>query len=210
MEKDYETNKGEQPKIEIFSTTKKGKIKSNKVWLVQIFFVSLCLSVLFALISELMLANASLALALFLIVLLVGVSVVFDLIGMAVTACSIKPLLDLNQKGERGADIAIKLVKNADRISCICTDVVGDICSILSGAGGVAISVILISFFPQVNSIILSILISSIIASVSVLGKAIGKTYALNYPIKVVLNTAKVLSLFKKSKKNSNGKNHKK
>ncbi len=203
MERDYNRNNNNQLKIEIFSTTKRVKIKSNKVWLVQIFLVSLCLSILFALISELMLANASLALALFLIVFLVAVSVIFDLIGMAVTACNVKPLLDLKQKGEKRADTAINLVKNADKISCICTDVVGDICSILSGAGGVAISVILISFFPQVNNIILSILISSIIASVSVLGKAIGKTYALNYPIKVVLTTAKVVSVFKKNKKST-------
>lgn len=201
MENDKLNKEYEQYKVEIFSTTTKHKAKSNKVWLVQIFFVSLCFSIMFALISELMLANASLALSLFLIVLLVVVSVIFDLIGMAVTACSIRPLLDYKQKGIRGADISIKLVKNADKISCICTDVVGDICSILSGAGGVTISIILISYFPQFNSILMSILISSIIASISVLGKAIGKTYAINNSVKVVLVTGKLLSLFKKARK---------
>ena len=201
MENDKLNKEYEQYKVEIFSTTTKHKAKSNKVWLVQIFFVSLCFSIMFALISELMLANASLALSLFLIVLLVVVSVIFDLIGMAVTACSIRPLLDYKQKGIRGADVSIKLVKNADKISCICTDVVGDICSILSGAGGVTISIILISYFPQFNSILMSILISSIIASISVLGKAIGKTYAINNSAKVVLATGKLLSLFKKARK---------
>ncbi len=201
MENDKLNKEYEQYKVEIFSTTTKPKAKSNKVWLVQIFFVSLCFSIMFALISELMLANASLALSLFLIVLLVVVSVIFDLIGMAVTACSIRPLLDYKQKGIRGADVSIKLVKNADKISCICTDVVGDICSILSGAGGVTISIILISYFPQFNSILMSILISSIIASISVLGKAIGKTYAINNSVKVVLATGKLLSLFKKTSK---------
>ena len=201
MENDKLNKEYEQYKVEIFSTTTKHKAKSNKVWLVQIFFVSLCFSIMFALISELMLANASLALSLFLIVLLVVVSVIFDLIGMAVTACSIRPLLDYKQKGIRGADVSIKLVKNADKISCICTDVVGDICSILSGAGGVTISIILISYFPQFNSILMSILISSIIASISVLGKAIGKTYAINNSAKVVLATGKLLSLFKKTSK---------
>ena len=201
MENDKLNKEYEQYKVEIFSTTTKHKAKSNKVWLVQIFFVSLCFSIMFALISELMLANASLALSLFLIVLLVVVSVIFDLIGMAVTACSIRPLLDYKQKGIRGADVSIKLVKNADKISCICTDVVGDICSILIGAGGVTISIILISYFPQFNSILMSILISSIIASISVLGKAIGKTYAINNSVKVVLATGKLLSLFKKARK---------
>lgn len=193
----------EEYKIEILATSKKGRAKSNKIWLIQIFFVSLFLSVFFALISELMLANASLALALFLIFFLVGVSVIFDLIGMAVTACSIRPLLDMKQRGVRGADVALKLVKNADKISCICTDVVGDICSILSGAGGVAISVILISNLPSFNNILMSILVSSIIASISVLGKAIGKTYALNNSVNVVIRTGKFLSIFKKQIKNN-------
>ena len=202
MEKDNEKNsKQGENNITIFGVIKRQKSKTNKVWLVQVFVISLCLSVFFALISELTLSHAGLALALFLILLLVAASVITDLIGVAITACNIKPFLELNQKGIKGADIAVKLVKNADKVSNICADVIGDICSILSGEGGVAISFIIAGLLPNVSSIIISIIISSLIASITILGKAIGKTYALNYPVAVVMKVCKCLSIFKKSRK---------
>lgn len=200
MDKNKLDTKGRNDEKEIVIGLKV-KPKSNKVWLVQIFFTSLCLSVLFALISELTLSHASLALALILICLLVGTSVLFDLIGVAITACNIKPLLQLQQKGVRGAGIAVKLVKNADKVSCVCSDVIGDICSILSGAGGVAISIIIVNLLPNFSNILMSIIISSVIASITILGKAIGKTYALNDPVNIVLRVGRCLSIFKKSSK---------
>ena len=200
MDKNKSDTKGRNDEKEIVIGLKV-KPKSNKIWLVQIFFTSLCLSVLFALISELTLSHASLALALILIFLLIGTSVLFDLIGVAITACNIKPLLQLQQKGVRGAEIAVKLVKNADKVSCVCSDVIGDICSILSGAGGVAISVIIVNLLPNFSNILLSIIISSVIASLTILGKAIGKTYALNDSVNIVLRVGRCLSIFKKSAK---------
>ena len=182
-------------------TTLKTKPRTSRLWLVQIFFTSLCLSVLFALISELTLSHASLALALFLIMLLVGTSVLFDLIGVAITACNIKPLLELQQKGVRGASVAVKLVKNADKVSCVCSDVIGDICSILSGAGGVAISVIIINLLPNFSNILLSIIISSVIASLTILGKAIGKSYALNDPVSIVMAVSRALMVVYRPRK---------
>ncbi len=201
-----ETNKNKSQKPSdtreiIILNNKKLKPKANKIWLVQVFIISLCLSVSFAFISQLTLSHAGLALALFMILLLVFVSVITDIIGVAITACSIKPFLDLSQKGIRGADISVKLIKNADKVSSICADVIGDICSILSGAGGVAISVIFCNLFPGVSSIIISIIISSIIASITILGKAIGKTYAMNNPVSIVLRVGKYLSFFRKIKK---------
>lgn len=182
-------------------TTLKTKPRTSRLWLVQIFFTSLCLSVLFALISELTLSHASLALALFIITLLVGTSVLFDLIGVAITACNIKPLLELQQKGVRGASVAVKLVKNADKVSCVCSDVIGDICSILSGAGGVAISVIIINLLPNFSNILLSIIISSVIASLTILGKAIGKSYALNDPVSIVMAVSRALMVVYRPRK---------
>ena len=198
MDKNKSDTKGRNDEKEIVIGLKV-KPKSNKIWLVQIFFTSLCLSVLFALISELTLSHASLALALILIFLLIGTSVLFDLIGVAITACNIKPLLQLQQKGVHGAEVAVKLVKNADKVSCVCSDVIGDICSILSGAGGVAISVIIVNLLPNFSNILMSIIISSVIASLTILGKAIGKTYALNDSVNIVLRVGRCLSIFKKS-----------
>ena len=195
MEKELNNEKSKDSlKITILNKNEKIKPKRNTKWFIEIFLISLCLSILFSLISELMLSYTSVALALILILFLMVANVVFDVIGVAVTACSIKPILDLSRKYVKGASFALKMVKNADKISCICSDVVGDICSILCGAGGVTISVLLIKLFPGVNSLILSLIINSVIASIAVLGKAIGKTYALNYSQKIVLQVGKMLS----------------
>lgn len=199
MEKEFNNSKEKEPlKITILNKNEKSKPKRNTKWLIEIFLISLCLSILFSLISELMLSYTSVALALILILLLMAANVIFDVIGVAVTACNIKPILDLSRKNVKGANFALKMVKNADKISCICSDVVGDICSILCGAGGVTISVLLIKLFPGVNSLILSLIINSIIASIAVLGKAIGKTYALNYSQKIVLQVGKLLTFERK------------
>ncbi len=178
---------------------------SSKLWYFEIFVVSLSLCFIFAIMSQLMLMRSNLVLALFVILVLIVISVIFDVIGVAVAASHIKPFLELKSKGyKRGVDQAIKLVKNADRVSSVCTDVIGDICSILSGAGGVAVSIFIVAEFESFNSAILSTLISSLIAALTVLGKALGKTYALNCSTKVLLGVGKFMSIFSRKK----GKNH--
>lgn len=180
---------------------KKKKHKKIKIWYIQIFFISLILSVLFAVVSELMLMHANLALAILLLIFLILISVVFDVIGVAVAASSVKPFIELKNKGVRGANTALWLCKNADKVSCICTDVIGDICSILCGAAGVAISVIIVTKVDSItNDAFMSILISSTIASLIVLGKASGKSYAVNYSTKVMLKVGEILSVFIKNK----------
>jgi len=192
-------------KIETDNSVKINAIEKQKVksrhWLWQITLLSLLLSCIFGLISELMLAHTSLALALVLIVLLIGVGVFFDIIGMAVTAGNIKSLLEQKSRGAKGVDMGITLVKNADKVSSICTDVIGDICSILSGAGGVAISVILSTQILTFNPFVVSILISAIIAALNVLIKAMGKSYAISNSDKIVLKIGYVLSVLLKKRK---------
>lgn len=174
---------------------------SSKLWYFEIFAVSLSLCFIFAIMSQLILMRSNLVLALFVILVLIIISVIFDIIGVAVAASHIKPFLELKSKGyRRGVDQAIKLVKNADRVSSVCTDVIGDICSILSGAGGVAVSIFIIAEFESFNSAILSTLISSLIAALTVLGKALGKTYALNCSTKVLLGVGKFMSIFSRKR----------
>ncbi len=174
---------------------------SSKLWYFEIFAVSLSLCFIFAIMSQLILMRSNLVLALFVILVLIIISVIFDIIGVAVAASHIKPFLELKSKGyKRGVDQAIKLVKNADRVSSVCTDVIGDICSILSGAGGVAVSIFIIAEFESFNSAILSTLISSLIAALTVLGKALGKTYALNCSTKVLLGVGKFMSIFSRKR----------
>lgn len=174
----------------------------SKRWLWQITLFSLALSSFFGVISELMLSHTHLALALILIFILMCFSVIFDIIGMAVTAANMKVLLENKSRDVKGANIAIWLVKNAEKVSCICTDVVGDICSILSGAAGAAISIIIITNVPSLSNFFVSIGVSALIASINVLAKAIGKTYAISSSDKILLKLGKLLAFLGANKKN--------
>ena len=184
-------------------SNKQGGIK-KRLWYIELFTISLLLCFVFSIISQLLLIKANIALALFLVLLLIFVSVVFDIIGVAVAASNIKPFLELKQNGGgRGVEMAISLVKKADKVSSICADVVGDICSIVSGASGVAISIILISELPSISGAVLSTFVSSIIAALTVLGKALGKNIALTNSTKILLFVGKMLSIFSRKHKKS-------
>ena len=184
----------EDAKVEI-SSNRKGT-KFNYAWLLHIFIISLILSILFALLSQVILNHTNLVLSVCLIIVLIVISVVADIVGVAVTACNIKPLLDKIEHGEFGAKKALSIVKKADKTSSVCSDVIGDICSILSGAGGVNITIQIISMCPHVSSFLLSLFVNALLASLSILGKAVGKTYALNNPLKIVLRVGKCCAIF--------------
>ena len=190
MKKDLEKE------VQIFASKK--VMKTNKKWLSQIFVLSLVLSIAFSLLAQLTLEHTNLAISLCLIIVLIIISVVADIVGVAVTACNVKPLLENIEKHIFGAKLGLKIVKNADKTSSVCSDVIGDICSILSGAGGVAITVQLSLLMPSLSNFVLALLVNAVIASLSIVGKAVGKTYALNNPLKIVMTVGKIFSIFKK------------
>ncbi len=72
---------------------------------------------------------AALVLAVF-----IGLGIVFDMIGVAVTAADPKPFHSMAAHKEKGAKAAIRLLQNANQVSSVCNDVVGDICGIVSGS----------------------------------------------------------------------------
>ena len=83
--------------------------------------------------------NAGLLLALLILALFIGLGILFDIIGVAVTAADPRPFHSMAAHKEKGAKEALKLLRNADRVSSVCNDVVGDICGIVSGATGAVI-----------------------------------------------------------------------
>jgi len=104
-------------------------------------------------------------------------------------------------------------------VSSFCGDVVGDICGILSGAGGVSL---VVNMHIQNANIyfLVTCIVSSLIAGITIFGKAIMKGYAVDNCETVVMKTSSLLetsplmfckNLFKKNdKKNKNKKTMKK
>ncbi|MCK9574987.1 MAG: hypothetical protein WCX32_00645 [Clostridia bacterium] len=168
---------------------------SNLKWPLQIGVLTLALSLLFSVISEIILSGAGIIIAIFLILILMIVSIMFDMLGVAAAACLEEPLLAMAAKKIVGAREAIALVKNADKVSSFSSDVIGDICGILSGAAGAALALNIINSIG--GDIVIGTIVSSIIAAFMVLGKALCKGFAFENSETIVLFAGKIISFFR-------------
>ena len=89
----------------------------------------------------------------------------------------------------------IDFIKNNEKVSSFCNDVIGDICGIISGACGIAISDSL-SKVTDLNIMIITLIVTGLIASLTIGGKAIGKSIAINNANKILYLFTKTLSVF--------------
>ena len=176
------------------------KPRSYWHWVVRIFLMSVFLSALLSFASGVVLEDAGYALAVAVLVAFILLGIVFDVIGVAVTAADAKPFHSMASHREKGAKEALYLLKNAEKVSSFCNDVVGDICGIVSGSTAAVIVLRLQSTFNTKN-ILISIAVTALISGLTIGGKAIGKRLALNHSTDVVYRTAKVMRLLRIGKK---------
>lgn len=172
------------------------KPRSYWRWVVRIFLISVALSAVLSFASGVALEGAGYALAVFVLVLFVLLGIVFDIIGVAVTAADPKPFHSMASHRERGAKEALYLLKNAEKVSSFCNDVVGDICGIVSGSTA-AVIVVRLQASLNTRSILVSIAVTALISGVTIGGKAVGKRLALARSTGVVLTSARFLQVFR-------------
>ena len=111
----------------------------NVRWVVTIMAVSFVLSVVMSYISNEALNSAGTILSFVVLFFFIGLGIVFDMIGVAATSGTEKEFHSMAAHKVRGAREAVWMVRNAEKVSSICNDVVGDICGIISGATGALI-----------------------------------------------------------------------
>ena len=173
------------------SNPKTGKKEHNHYrWALTAFVMAVALSGLLSLSSEAILENAGLLLALF-----IGLGILFDIIGVAVTAADPRPFHSMAAHKEKGAKEALKLLRNADRVSSVCNDVVGDICGIVSGATG-AVIVARLQKGLDLENVLISVGVTALISGATIGGKALGKPFAMNQSKRVVHLAGRFLHLF--------------
>lgn len=172
------------------------RISDSTIWTIKITVTTLFLSVFVSFITELTSSKSNVVVSILMLLLLILISIVFDTIGVAATSCDIAPLLIMSNKKVKGATQAVILVKNAEKVSNICADVIGDMCGIISGSCSAAIVIMFAVNSP--NDYWFSIITSGIVASLTVGGKAFFKKIAIKKSKEVMLFTGKVLSLLLK------------
>lgn len=169
-------------------------------WIVRVSFISFILTIFLSGSSSVILSSVNIYVGVFIVFLFIMTGVIFDMIGIAVASADQKPFHSMASKQVRGAKTAIKLIKNAEKVSSFCNDVIGDICNIISGSVG-AVIIIAIATKYNFDLALASLLGTSVIASLTVGGKAMGKSFAINKSEVIIYEFAKVINLFTTKKR---------
>ena len=189
--------------------SKKARNKTIR-WVVTIFLVTIVVSGTISFISDEVMQSSSIFAAFLILMVIILIGIIFDIIGMAVATADEKPFHSMAARKVPGAQAAIRLLRNAERVSSICNDVVGDICGVVSGSASATIAAQLLQnmedfSWPQ----LIGLLMSALCAGLTVGGKAIGKTFAVNSATSIVHGVGKIIywsshvpELFRSKKKN--------
>ena len=172
------------------------KIKTNYKWLTKIILISVAASTVFTVASAKILGFLGYIVAFAVLAVFIIIGIIFDMIGVAVTAAVEAPFHSMAAHHERGAVEALRLIKNADKVSSFCNDVVGDVSGIISGTTAALIAARLMEWRNS-TSLLFPLLISAIVTGLTVGGKAVGKTIALNNRTIIVLRTGKLINILR-------------
>jgi CBS domain containing-hemolysin-like protein len=137
--------------------------------------------------------NSSMGIAFLILLAIILIGIIFDIIGVAVTSADEKPFHSMAARKVPGSQEAIKLLRNAERVSSICNDVIGDICGVVSGSAAATIAA---HAFTATEIAWPQLLMSALVAGFTVGGKAIGKTFAINSCTQIVYFAGRVSWFF--------------
>ena len=168
-------------------------------WAVQVFFIAVVLSAALSFASDQALNGAGLAVAFAVLLAFILLGILFDIIGVAVTAADEKPFHSMAARRTPGAREALGLIRKADKVSSFCNDVVGDICGIISGSTAAIIVTRLQEAF-SLRSVVISLAITALVSGLTIGGKAVGKTFAIEKSTAVLQLVGRVLHLFSRRK----------
>ena len=164
-------------------------------WVVTVFLITVVISGIISLVSDEVMDSSSLPVAFLILLAIVMVGIIFDIIGMAVASADEKPFHSMAARKVPGSQEAIRPLRNAERVSSICNDVVGDICGIVSGATG-AVIVARLQKGLDLESVLISVGVTALISGATIGGKALGKPFAMNQSKRVVHLAGRFLHLF--------------
>ena len=164
-------------------------------WILIVFLLTFILSVIFSTVSNIVAISCNNIVLFIILLLTISLGIVFDLIGTAAITGKESTFHALNSKKIRGAKQGIFIIKNGNKISSVCNDIVGDICGIISGSLG-AILAISLSFTTGIDNTIISVVLAAFISAFTVGGKAIFKVVAIKNADSIILGVSKFLSIF--------------
>ena len=178
---------------------KQNKLKKSKQWIwpIIVLILAVSLSLLFSMLSELVLDGSAVWVAIIVIFVFIFLAILTDMVGLAVASANVEHFNAMAARKVKGSKQAISLVKNAGKVSSVLNDVIGDVCGILSGAAGASIvAKIAIDNSMSFMSILIPSLIAAIIAGLTIAGKSVFKSVAIKHANSITLVFAKLINFF--------------
>ncbi len=195
----------------------KFSLKHSIKWSIFISIVTFILACVFTVTSTTVLEGFSWGIGMLIVFLLICNGIFFDILGLSAAAASEIPFHAMASEKVKGSKQAIYIVRNADRFSNFCNDVIGDISGVISGSASALVVINLMSSFQdnEVLRTVVSIVFTAIVSAMTVGGKAMGKSFAIHYSTDIVLLIGRLfymlehrfgLRIFAKKPKSQNGK----
>ena len=193
IQKDEETRPSQQAE----KKHKKQPKKKRNLWSVKITVVSFFVSAFISFLSELTASSEHIIVTILLLFFLILCSILFDGIGVASTSCDMTPFVSMASRKVYGAKTALWLVKNNEKVSNVCNDVVGDIFGIISGACAAAITLKLVTDIAQDwQQKLITISISGVVSALTIGGKAFLKNIAIKNSKEFIMFIARLIAVF--------------
>lgn len=170
--------------------------KKRDNWILTVFLLTFALSILFSGVSNVIAASFNEIILFIILILVIAIGILFDVVGTASITASEATFHSMSSQKIKGAKESISLIKNSNKISSICNDVVGDVCGIVSGGLG-AVLAISLSTTTGINNTLIAVLVSAFISSFTVGGKAIFKKIAIKNSDNIVFVVGKIKALLK-------------
>lgn len=176
-------------------------------WILFIFLMTIVISAVFSLVSSTLLSGANILAAFVILLIIILIGILFDIIGVAVTAADPKPFHAMAAHRVSGAKEALKMIGSADKVSSFCNDVVGDICGVISGTASASIVLLMITGIGDIPGLSrgLEIAMAAVVSGLTVGGKAIGKAMAISKSTEILHATALVVYYIRSAPKKLRG-----
>ena len=167
----------------------------NTKWVATIMPVSFVLSIVMSYMSNEALGNSGTLLSFVVLFFFIALGILFDRSGIAATSGTEKEFHSMAAHRVRGAKEAVWMTRNAEKVSSICNDVVGDICGIISGATGALIVANITRNMSGPMIVVVSLLVTGVVSALTIGGKAAGKGVAIAFSSKVLAVCGRILSV---------------
>ncbi|MDA3131142.1 hypothetical protein ACFPTR_10195 [Aliibacillus thermotolerans] len=176
--------------------------KNSLKWSILIAVITFVLAAIFTIISTALLSGVGWAAGMLVVLVIIFIGVFFDIIGVAATAATSASFHAMAAKKIPGAQEAVFINRNADKVANFCADVVGDVSGVVSGT---AASAVVIQLTLAANAgdgstfqFVVNVIFTALVAALTVGGKALGKTFAIENANKIIFQVGHLYHWIKK------------